>query len=280
MLLGSHLFGIAFGVVGVPSDFSSAILEVGVEHRVVGLRVVVGSACAELLNQRAHIVEVLHIELGKVALLPVVTTVEDKLLGIDTVVVSIMHSEDFVIEEVRRYIREGVIAPVLKNYGFDIADVAHIHINPTGNFVIGGPNGDTGLTGRKIIVDTYGGYFSHGGGAFSGKDPTKVDRSAAYAARHVAKNIVAAGLASKCEIQLAYAIGVAQPVSLCVDTKGTGVVADDVLSAAVEKACASPVRRCTFPGADHAISFLVDDAGYTKAVTDFLQWVQQEGKRV
>ena len=117
-------------------------------------------------------------------------------VGIETVVVSIMHSQDFVIDEVRRYIREGVIAPVLKDYGFDIADVAHIHINPTGNFVIGGPNGDTGLTGRKIIVDTYGGYFSHGGGAFSGKDPTKVDRSAAYAARWVAKNIVAAGLAS------------------------------------------------------------------------------------
>jgi len=101
--------------------------------------------------------------------------------------------------------------------------------------VLGGPAGDTGLTGRKIIVDTYGGYAPHGGGAFSGKDPTKVDRSAAYAARHVAKNIVAAGLASKCEIQLAYAIGVAKPVSLLVDTKGTGVVADDVLSAAVEK---------------------------------------------
>ena len=108
-------------------------------------------------------------------------------------------------------------------------------INPTGRFVIGGPHGDSGLTGRKIIVDTYGGYAPHGGGAFSGKDPTKVDRSAAYAARHVAKNIVAAGLAKQCEIQLAYAIGVAQPVSLCVDTKGTGVVADDVLSAAVKE---------------------------------------------
>ena len=123
-----------------------------------------------------------------------------KVVGIDTVVVSIMHSADFAMEELRRYIREGVIAPVLKNYGFDIADVAHIHINPTGNFVIGGPNGDTGLTGRKIIVDTYGGYCSHGGGAFSGKDPTKVDRSAAYMARYMAKNLVAAGLATRVQV--------------------------------------------------------------------------------
>ena len=114
-----------------------------------------------------------------------------KVVGIDTVVVSVMHSADFEMEQLRKYIREGVIAPVLADYGFDINNVPNIHINPTGNFVIGGPNGDTGLTGRKIIVDTYGGYFSHGGGAFSGKDPTKVDRSAAYAARHAAKNIVA-----------------------------------------------------------------------------------------
>ena len=109
------------------------------------------------------------------------------------------------------------------------------YINPTGRFVLGGPAGDCGLTGRKIIVDTYGGYAPHGGGAFSGKDPTKVDRSAAYAARHVAKNVVAAGLAKQCQIQLAYAIGVANPVSLLIDTKGTGVVPDDVLSAAVRK---------------------------------------------
>ena len=156
-------------------------------------------------------------------------------VGIDTVVVSIMHSADFEISELRRYIREGVIAPVLAKYGFDVNKVPHIHINPTGNFVIGGPNGDTGLTGRKIIVDTYGGYFSHGGGAFSGKDPTKVDRSAAYAARWVAKNIVAAGLAKRCQVQLAYAIGVARPVSVLVDTFGTGVVSDDRLEAAVDK---------------------------------------------
>ena len=152
-----------------------------------------------------------------------------KPVAIDTVVVSIMHSADFEMGELRRYIREGVIAPVLASYGFDIADVANIHINPTGNFVIGGPNGDTGLTGRKIIVDTYGGYARHGGGAFSGKDCTKVDRSAAYAARYVAKNIVAAGLADKCEIQLSYAIGVAQPTSVMVDTFGTGKLSDEKL---------------------------------------------------
>ncbi len=156
-------------------------------------------------------------------------------VGIDTVVVSVMHSADFEIEELRRYIREGVIAPVLANYGFDIANVPHIHINPTGNFVIGGPNGDTGLTGRKIIVDTYGGYFSHGGGAFSGKDPTKVDRSAAYIARYMAKNLVAAGLATQVQVQLAYAIGVAQPVSVRVDSYGTGIISDEKMTQLLRK---------------------------------------------
>ena len=160
-----------------------------------------------------------------------------KPVAIDTVVVSIMHSEDFEIEELRKYVREGVIAPVLKQYGFDINDVKNIHINPTGNFVIGGPNGDTGLTGRKIIVDTYGGYFSHGGGAFSGKDPTKVDRSAAYMARYMAKNLVAAGLAEKVQVQLAYAIGVAQPVSVRVDSYGTGKISDEELTALLRKTC-------------------------------------------
>jgi len=158
-------------------------------------------------------------------------------IGIDTVVVSIMHSADFEMGELRKYVREGVIAPVLKAYGFDINDVAHIHINPTGNFVIGGPNGDTGLTGRKIIVDTYGGYFSHGGGAFSGKDPTKVDRSAAYMARYMAKNLVAAGLAKQVQVQLAYAIGVAEPVSVRVDSYGTGVVSDETMTAWLRKLC-------------------------------------------
>lgn len=150
--------------------------------------------------------------------------------GIDTVVVSIMHSADFEMSELRKYIRQGVIAPVLERYGFHIEDVKNIHINPTGNFVIGGPNGDTGLTGRKIIVDTYGGYFSHGGGAFSGKDPTKVDRSAAYMARYMAKNLVAAGLATQVQVQLAYAIGVAQPVSVRVESYGTGVIADEEMT--------------------------------------------------
>ena len=158
-------------------------------------------------------------------------------LGIDTVVVSIMHSEDFEIEELRKYVRMGVIAPVLKNYGFDIENVTHIHINPTGNFVIGGPNGDTGLTGRKIIVDTYGGYFSHGGGAFSGKDPTKVDRSGAYMARYMAKNLVAAGLAKQVQVQLAYAIGVAEPVSVRVDSYGTGIIPDEKMTELLRKTC-------------------------------------------
>ena len=158
-------------------------------------------------------------------------------VGVDTVVVSIMHSADFEIEELRKYVREGVIAPVLANYGFDIQDVANIHINPTGNFVIGGPNGDTGLTGRKIIVDTYGGYFSHGGGAFSGKDPTKVDRSGAYMARYMAKNLVAAGLADQVQVQLAYAIGVAEPVSVRVDSYGTGKIADEKMTELLRATC-------------------------------------------
>ena len=160
---------------------------------------------------------------------------QGNVIGIDTVVVSVMHSADFEIEELRRYVKEGVIAPVLKSYGFDIANVANIHINPTGNFVIGGPNGDTGLTGRKIIVDTYGGYFSHGGGAFSGKDPTKVDRSGAYIARYMAKNLVAAGLATQVQVQLAYAIGVAQPVSVRVDSYGTGVISDEKMTELLRK---------------------------------------------
>ena len=158
-------------------------------------------------------------------------------VGIDTVVVSVMHSADFEMAELRRYIREGVIAPVLANYGFDIHDVANIHINPTGNFVIGGPDGDTGLTGRKIIVDTYGGYFSHGGGAFSGKDPTKVDRSGAYMARYMAKNLVAAGLATQVQVQLAYAIGVAEPVSVRVDSYGTGKISDEAMTTLLRKTC-------------------------------------------
>jgi len=162
---------------------------------------------------------------------------QNNVIGVDTVVVSVMHSPDFEMEELRKYVREGVIAPVLAKYGFDIKDVRCIHINPTGNFVIGGPDGDAGLTGRKIIVDTYGGFFSHGGGAFSGKDPTKVDRSGAYMARYMAKNVVASGLATKIEVQLAYAIGVAEPVSIRVETYGTGKIHDEEITALLRKTC-------------------------------------------
>ena len=152
---------------------------------------------------------------------------------IDTVVISTQHAEDISHEPLSEGVIEEIVNPVLpKNM---ISKETRYLINPTGRFVIGGPLGDTGLTGRKIIVDTYGGYSRHGGGAFSGKDPSKVDRSAAYAARHVAKNIVAAGLAKKCEIQVAYAIGVARPVSILVETFGTGRIADEKLAKLVEK---------------------------------------------
>ena len=152
---------------------------------------------------------------------------------VDAVVVSSQHSAEISLDTLRADILEKVIKPIIPANLFD--DETKVYINPTGRFVVGGPQGDTGLTGRKIIVDTYGGYARHGGGAFSGKDPTKVDRSAAYAARYVAKNIVAAGLAKKCEIQLAYAIGVAKPVSVMVDTFGTGAVSDEKLAEAVNK---------------------------------------------
>ena len=151
---------------------------------------------------------------------------------IEAVVVSSQHSPNVAIEKLREDIKREVIMPTLPAHLVD--NDTKIYINPTGRFVVGGPAGDSGLTGRKIIVDTYGGYARHGGGAFSGKDPTKVDRSAAYAARWVAKNIVAAGLASKCEVQLAYAIGVAHPVSIMVDTFGTNKVDEDKIEAAVE----------------------------------------------
>ncbi|MEF3305152.1 methionine adenosyltransferase [Paenibacillus sp. GYB003] len=151
----------------------------------------------------------------------------DKPVRVDTIVVSTQHAEEITLEQIQKDIREHVIKPVVPAEWLD--DQTKYFINPTGRFVIGGPQGDAGLTGRKIIVDTYGGYARHGGGAFSGKDPTKVDRSAAYAARYVAKNIVAAGLAEKVEIQLAYAIGVARPVSVNVDTFGTGKVSEEKL---------------------------------------------------
>ena len=153
---------------------------------------------------------------------------------VDSIVVSVQHDEDVTHDEIEKTVIEKVVKPILEKYNLNSDNIKY-YINPTGRFVIGGPHGDTGVTGRKIIVDTYGGYFRHGGGAFSGKDPSKVDRSAAYAARWVAKNIVAAELADKCEIQLSYAIGVPYPVSIKVDTFGTSKVDEDKISEAVSK---------------------------------------------
>ena len=152
----------------------------------------------------------------------------DKVKRIDTVLISTQHDPDVTIEQIKKDLMEHVIKPIVPAELLD--EETKYYVNPTGRFVIGGPHGDSGLTGRKIIVDTYGGYARHGGGCFSGKDPTKVDRSASYAARYAAKNVVAAGLARQCEIQLAYAIGIAEPVSILVDTKGTGVVPDEKLA--------------------------------------------------
>lgn len=158
---------------------------------------------------------------------------DEKIVRIDAVVVSTQHDENVTLEQIRADLKKHVIDAVLPKELLD--ENTNIFINPTGRFVIGGPVGDSGLTGRKIIVDTYGGFARHGGGAFSGKDPTKVDRSAAYAARHVAKNIVGAGLAKKCEVQLAYAIGVAHPVSVLVDSFGTSKYSNEELANAVKK---------------------------------------------
>ena len=159
--------------------------------------------------------------------------VDDKPVRVEAIVVSSQHSADISLDTIRKDVIDNVILPIVPNEMID--DNTKIFVNPTGRFVIGGPNGDTGLTGRKIIVDTYGGYSRHGGGAFSGKDPTKVDRSASYAARYVAKNIVASGVADKCEVQIAYAIGVAKPVSVLVDTFGTAKVDEDKISEYVYK---------------------------------------------
>lgn len=158
---------------------------------------------------------------------------DDKAIRIDAVVVSTQHGPEVSLEKIREDIIREVITPVIPPELLD--ENTKIYVNPTGRFVIGGPQGDTGLTGRKIIVDTYGGYARHGGGAFSGKDPTKVDRSAAYYARYIAKNIVAAGLAKKCEVQLAYAIGVANPVSVMIDTFGTGTISEEEIANRVKK---------------------------------------------
>jgi S-adenosylmethionine synthetase len=159
--------------------------------------------------------------------------IDGKVAHIDTVVISSQHREEVSLDQVRKEILEKIIKPICPAELFD--DKTIIHVNPTGRFVIGGPKGDAGLTGRKIIVDTYGGKGRHGGGAFSGKDPSKVDRSASYAARYIAKNIVAAGLADECEVQLAYAIGVAEPVSVYVDTFGTGTLSDERMTALVRE---------------------------------------------
>ncbi|MCK5717719.1 MAG: methionine adenosyltransferase [Thiomargarita sp.] len=158
---------------------------------------------------------------------------DGKPVGIDAVVISTQHAPDIQLKDLQEAVREEIIKPVLPAEWFD--NKTRLYINPTGRFVIGGPMGDCGLTGRKIIVDTYGGMARHGGGAFSGKDPSKVDRSAAYAARYVAKNIVAAGLASRCEIQVSYAIGVAEPTSILVETFGTGIIDEDRLTQLVRE---------------------------------------------
>jgi len=158
---------------------------------------------------------------------------EGNVAGIDTVLISTQHDPEATLEQIRADLIENVIKPVIPAQW--MTEDVKIFVNPTGRFVIGGPHGDSGLTGRKIIVDTYGGYARHGGGAFSGKDPTKVDRSAAYAARYAAKNIVAAGLADRCEIQIAYAIGVARPVSVRIDTFGTAKIAEEEITARVNK---------------------------------------------
>jgi S-adenosylmethionine synthetase len=158
----------------------------------------------------------------------------DRPVRLDTVVLSTQHDVDIVQEKLQREVADQVIAPVVASVGLDTTDVRML-VNPTGKFVVGGPQGDAGLTGRKIIVDTYGGMARHGGGAFSGKDPSKVDRSGAYAMRWVAKNVVAAGLASRCEVQVAYAIGKAHPVGLYVETFGTETVPTERITAAIEQ---------------------------------------------
>jgi S-adenosylmethionine synthetase len=160
---------------------------------------------------------------------------DGKVVGIEAVVLSTQHDADVNYKHLREAVMENIIQPVLPKEWLDKCPQERIHINPTGSFVIGGPVGDCGLTGRKIIVDTYGGAARHGGGAFSGKDPSKVDRSAAYAGRYVAKNVVAAGLADRCEIQVSYAIGVAEPTSIHIDTFGTGKLTDDRIETLVRR---------------------------------------------
>jgi len=200
---------------------------------------------------------------------------DGKAVGVTAVVVSTQHAASVTQSQIADFIRAEVIRPSVPAEWLNAA--TKYHINPTGNFVVGGPHGDCGLTGRKIIVDTYGGWGRHGGGAFSGKDPTKVDRSAAYMARYVAKNIVAAGLASECEVQLAYAIGVAEPVSVCVDTNGTNTIAEEKISAIVrDNFSMTPksiiehlqLRRPIFRKTAHGGHFGKSDADFTWEKTD------------
>ena len=200
---------------------------------------------------------------------------DGKAVGVTAVVVSTQHAASVTQAQIADFIKAEVIRPSVPAEWLTAS--TKYHINPTGNFVVGGPHGDCGLTGRKIIVDTYGGWGRHGGGAFSGKDPTKVDRSAAYMARYVAKNIVAAGLASECEVQLAYAIGVAEPVSVCVDTNGTNTIAEEKISALVrDNFSMTPktiiehlqLRRPIFRKTAHGGHFGKSDADFTWEKTD------------
>ncbi len=200
---------------------------------------------------------------------------DGKAVGVTAVVVSTQHAASVSQAQIAEFVKAEVIRPSVPAEW--LTSATKYHINPTGNFVVGGPHGDCGLTGRKIIVDTYGGWGRHGGGAFSGKDPTKVDRSAAYMARYVAKNIVAAGLASECEVQLAYAIGVAEPVSVCVDTNGTNMVAEEKISAIVrDNFSMTPrsiietlqLRRPIFRKTAHGGHFGKTDADFTWEKTD------------
>ena len=200
---------------------------------------------------------------------------DGKAVGVTAVVVSTQHAASVSQAQIADFVKAEVIRPSVPAEWLTAA--TKYHINPTGNFVVGGPHGDCGLTGRKIIVDTYGGWGRHGGGAFSGKDPTKVDRSAAYMARYVAKNIVAAGLASECEVQLAYAIGVAEPVSVCVDTNGTNKIAEEKISAIVrDNFSMTPksiietlqLRRPIFRKTAHGGHFGKNDADFTWEKTD------------
>ncbi len=209
-----------------------------------------------------------------------------KPVRVDTVVISTQHSPDVTLRQIREDVIEKIILPILPKDLYDPERITY-HINPTGRFVVGGPKGDTGLTGRKIIADTYGGVGSHGGGCFSGKDPTKVDRSASYAARYVAKNVVAANLAEKCEVQLAYAIGVAQPISVVIDTMGTGILPDDEVQKAVRKLVdlspagimkALDLRRPIFKRTAVYGHFGRNEEGFTWEKTDMADALKKELK--